>query len=176
MIGVIILEKHDFLLLQRAIEEAATSLEENTYPIGAVIADEAGNVLAIGRNLVNPHEDITAHAEIVALRNGGKAILDAKLKGGKLTLYTSLEPCPMCTGAILFSHIKRVVWALNDETGFGGFRTMKDAALYPSRFEAIRAIPEPFDDLKKIQLAMMESWSKSPHNIVNQRNATLIEN
>jgi len=167
------MEKHDFLLLQRAIEEASVSLEEHTYPIGAVIADEAGNIVAVGRNLVNSHEDITAHAEIVALRNGGKAILDAKLKGGNLTLYTSLEPCPMCTGAILFSHIKRVVWALNDETGFGGFRTLKDSALYSSRFEAIQATSEPFDDLKKIQLAMMESWSKSPHNIVNQRKATV---
>ncbi|MFC4410291.1 nucleoside deaminase [Chungangia koreensis] len=153
------------------MKEAAKSLEENTYPVGAVIADESGNVIATGRNHVNPLQDITAHAEIDALRNAGKSILDAKLRKEKLTLYTTLEPCPMCTGAILFAHIHRVVWILNDETGFGGFRVIQESKVYESRFAKIETIAEPFDDLKEIQLELMDSWSKNPYNIANQRKA-----
>lgn len=163
----------DRLLLQTAMQEAVKSLEENTYPVGAVIADENGNVIATGRNHVNPRQDITAHAEIDALRNAGSVILDAKLKRKKLTLYTTLEPCPMCTGAILFSHIHRVVWVLNDGTGFGGFRVMKDSNLYDERFQKIDSVVEPFEDLKKIQMELMERWAEHPHNIANQRKAIL---
>ena len=56
------------------------ALKENTYPVGAVIVDGNNNVIARGRNRVHPQKDITAHAEIDAIRNAGEAMFDAKIK------------------------------------------------------------------------------------------------
>jgi|SRR5690625_1374885 len=101
------------------------ALNENNYPVGAIIVDENGNIIAKGRNKVHPQQDATAHAEIDAIRNAGESIFNAKINGEKFTIYTSLEPCPMCTGGILFAKIKKVVWLLNDDIGFGGFIKQK---------------------------------------------------
>jgi tRNA(adenine34) deaminase len=98
----------DRYFLEMALEEAEQALNENTYPIGAVIVDENYNLIAKGRNRVHPEQDATAHAEIDAIRNAGQAILDAKVNREKFTIYTSLEPCPMCTGGILFANIKKL--------------------------------------------------------------------
>ena len=80
-----------------ALEEAEKALKENTYPVGAVIVDGNNNVIARGRNRVHPQKDITAHAEIDAIRNAGKQCL-MQNKNEKFTIYSTLEPCPMCTG------------------------------------------------------------------------------
>jgi len=87
-----------------ALEEA----RQADFPFGAVIV-RAGTVLARGRNLGRTHRDPTAHGEMVAIRrvvaeHGGQALRGA-------TLYTTGEPCPMCMGAILWSHMGRLVFA-----------------------------------------------------------------
>lgn len=97
----------DRLYLEMALEEAEQALKENTYPVGAVIVDEKYNLISRGRNRVHSEKDATAHAEIDAIRNAGQAIFNAKIKREKFTIYTSLEPCPMCTGGILFANIKK---------------------------------------------------------------------
>lgn len=97
----------DRYYLEIALKEAEQALKGNTYPIGAVIVDESDNLIAKGRNRVHSNQDATAHAEIDAIRNAGQAILNAKVKREKFTIYTTLEPCPMCTGGILFANIKK---------------------------------------------------------------------
>ncbi len=154
-----------------ALKEAEKALNENTYPIGAVIVDEDGNLIAKGRNQVHPHQDATAHAEINAIRNSGQAILTAKVNRQKFTIYTSLEPCPMCTGGILFANIKRVVWLLNDDTGFGGYRKIRAANVLNERFDEVEIMEEPYGDLKIRQQELMSKWTGNPNNIVNLRNA-----
>jgi tRNA(adenine34) deaminase len=161
----------DRYFLEKAIGEAEQALKENTYPIGAVIVDENDNLIAAGRNRVHPHQDATAHAEIDAIRNAGEAILQAKVHREKLTMYTSVEPCPMCTGAILFAHIKKVVWAMNDDIGFGGYRKIRDSSMFDDRFNAVELIEEPFHDLKEKQSALMKEWAMNPNDIVNLRKA-----
>ena len=52
-------------------------------------------------------------------------MFDAKKKNERFTIYSTLEPCPMCTGGILFAKIQRVVWLLNDDLGFGGYKKIK---------------------------------------------------
>jgi tRNA(adenine34) deaminase len=128
------MEEKDRYFLEMALREAEQVLMENTYPIGAVIVDENDNVISTGRNRVQPQQDATAHAEIKAIRNAGGAILQAKVHREKLSLYTSVEPCPMCTGAILFAHIKKVVRAMNDDIGFGGCRKLRDSSMFDDRF------------------------------------------
>jgi len=164
------LEK-DRYYLEMALKEAEKALNENTYPVGAVIVDENYQLIAKGRNRVHPKQDATAHAEIEAIRNAGPAIFDAKIKQEKFTIYTSLEPCPMCTGGILFANIKKVVWLLNDDLGFGGYRKIKSANIFDDRFNEVELIEEPFGDLKKRQMELMEKWSTNPNNIIHLRGA-----
>lgn len=161
--------ERDKVFLQMALEEAELALEENTYPVGAILVDDQFNVIAKGRNRVHPAQDTTAHAEIEAIRNAGEAIFDAKIHNKSFTLYSSLEPCPMCTGGILFAKIKRVVWLLNDDKGFGGFQKMKDAAIFESKFNRIEAIAEPDAELKNRQLELMRQWEKNPNHVGNLR-------
>jgi tRNA(adenine34) deaminase len=159
----------DRYYLDTALGEAEQALNENSYPIGAVIVDENYNLIAKGRNRVYPNQDATAHAEIDAIRNAGQAILKAKVKREKFTIYTSLEPCPMCTGGILFANINKVVWLLNDDLGFGGYRKMKATNVFNERFNEVELIEEPFEDLKKRQMKLMEKWALNPNNVVNLR-------
>jgi tRNA(adenine34) deaminase len=138
-----------------ALEEAEQALKENTYPLGAVIVDENYNLISKGRNRVHPSKDATAHAEIDAIRNAGQAILNAKIKRDNFTIYTSLEPCPMCTGGILFANIKRVVWLLNDDLGFGGYRKIKESMIFDERFNVVEMVEQPYEDL------MNRQWKKT---------------
>ncbi|MFD3449473.1 nucleoside deaminase [Microbacteriaceae bacterium 4G12] len=161
----------DRFFLEMALKEAEQALLENTYPVGAVIVDENYNLIAKGRNRVHPQKDATAHAEIDAIRNAGQAILDAKIENKKFTIFSSLEPCPMCTGGILFANIKRVVWLLNDDAGFGGYRKIKDTLVFDERFSKVEMVEEPFEDLKRRQGELMSRWAANPNNIINLRNA-----
>ncbi|MEI5908227.1 nucleoside deaminase [Bacillus spongiae] len=165
----------DRFYLELALEEAEKALEENTYPVGAVIVDENQNIIAKGRNRVHPQQDATAHAEIDAIRNAGKSIFKAKINREKFTLYTTLEPCPMCTGGILFANIKKVVWLLNDDIGFGGYKKIKDTKIYDKKFHEIDAIEEPYEDLKQKQMELMNKWSTNPNNVINLRKAVIPE-
>lgn len=105
----------DYEYLTLALEEAEQSFTEGTYPIGAIIVDVDGIVVSKGRNRVFSDCDPTAHAEVDAIRRAGKHLLDVeKKKFSKkkdLTLYTTCEPCPMCSCTILMSGIKKIVWA-----------------------------------------------------------------
>ncbi|NME05570.1 nucleoside deaminase [Psychrobacillus sp. BL-248-WT-3] len=160
----------DRYFLEMALGEAEKALEENTYPVGAVIVDEHFNLVAKGRNRVHPSQDITAHAEMDAIRNAGTAMFDAKIKHKKFTLYSSLEPCPMCTGGILFAKIQRVVWLLNDDHGFGGYKRLKDASVFLEKFDRIEVMEEPFEDLKNRQKELMISWETNANNVTSLRN------
>ena len=76
-------------------------------------------------------------------------MFDAKIKNEKFTIYSTLEPCPMCTGGILFAKIQRVVWLLNDDLGFGGYKKIKNALVFEGKFNKIDIVEEPFEDLKQ---------------------------
>ncbi len=104
--------------MRRALELARMAEEEGEAPIGCVIVDGAGEVIAEGANAPISLNDPTAHAEIVALRRAAAALHNYRLKPG-LTLYVSLEPCAMCAGAISNARIARVVYGANDAKGGG---------------------------------------------------------
>ncbi|WP_312097337.1 nucleoside deaminase [Niallia sp.] len=165
----------DKYFLELALQEAAKALDENTYPIGAVIVDENYNLIAKGRNRVHTEQDATAHAEIDAIRKAGKSIFNAKVNREKFTIYTSLEPCPMCTGGILFANIKKVVWLLNDDIGFGGYKKIQGSKVFDKRFCEVEVVEEPFDDLKEKQMELMKRWALNPNNVINLRKVVLQE-
>jgi len=95
-----------------ALKEAELAAREGEVPVGAVLIDEEGNILAQGHNLRENLQDVTAHAEIVALRSANKFLQNWRLEG--CTLYVTLEPCPMCAGAIVMARLKRLVYGKPD--------------------------------------------------------------
>ncbi len=97
-----------------ALEEAKSAGEEGEVPIGAVLVS-GGEVIGRGRNRPVVLSDPTAHAEIQALREGAARIGNYRLSGS--TLYATLEPCIMCTGAILQARVARLVFGAEDSKG-----------------------------------------------------------
>ena len=91
-------------LLQAAISEARLGLAEGGLPIGSVLADAGGRMVAHGHNLRVQTGDPTAHAEVVCLRNAGR-----RRDWPQLTLVSTLSPCIMCTGTSLLFRIPRVI-------------------------------------------------------------------
>lgn len=96
-----------------ALAEARSALDSGDVPVGAIILDADGNRLGVGRNERELHQDPTAHAELIAIREAAAALGDWHLTGA--TLVVTLEPCVMCAGAILNSRIPRVVFGAWDE-------------------------------------------------------------
>jgi tRNA(adenine34) deaminase len=101
----------DVSFLLEAMVEARLAEESGEVPVGAVLVF-GGEVIGRGRNRVITDSDPTAHAEIVALRAAGAAKGNYRLEG--CTLYTTLEPCAMCAGAILHARLERLVYAAAD--------------------------------------------------------------
>ncbi|MFJ3221020.1 nucleoside deaminase [Kitasatospora sp. NPDC086801] len=96
--------------LLAAIELAARAREHGNHPFGALLTDPAHNVLLTAENTVLTDRDVTAHAETNLIRQASRTLSPAQLT--EAVLYTSTEPCAMCAGAIYWSGIRRVVYAL----------------------------------------------------------------
>ena len=101
----------DTAFMQRALQLARRAQEQGEVPVGAVLVAEAA-IIGEGWNRPIGSQDPTAHAEIVALRAASAARGNYRLPG--TTLYVTLEPCPMCAGAIVHARIERVVFAAAD--------------------------------------------------------------
>jgi tRNA(adenine34) deaminase len=98
--------------LGQALEEALQAQAEGQNPIGSVITDAQGRIIARGHNRVSALSDLTAHAEMRAIHDAFATGRGEEVRGW--TLYTTMEPCPMCLGTIVMSHIGTVVWAAPD--------------------------------------------------------------
>ena len=104
--------------MRMALEEAQAAADAGETPVGAVVVDPAtGEVVARGRNAAVASHDPSAHAEITALRAAGLRRGNHRLTG--LDLYVTLEPCPMCAGALSHARIGRVVFGASDSKGGG---------------------------------------------------------
>ena len=95
---------NDLELVREALEEARKGLSEGGLPIGSVLVDKRGQIVARGHNLRVQSGDPTAHAETVCLRNAGR-----RRDWADLTLVSTLSPCIMCTGTALLFRIPRVI-------------------------------------------------------------------
>ena len=97
----------------RALVEARRALTTADVPVAALVLDELGNPIGVGRNERELSHDPTAHAEVLAIRAAAEALSSWHLEG--TTLVVTLEPCTMCAGAILQARIPRVVFGAWDE-------------------------------------------------------------
>ena len=98
--------------MERALAFARHAAAEGEVPVGAVLVGEDGGVLAGSGNAPIASHDPSAHAEMLVLRAAGAALSNYRLPN--TTLYVTLEPCPMCAGALVHARIARLVYALAD--------------------------------------------------------------
>jgi tRNA(adenine34) deaminase len=106
-----VFSEQDEQFMHRAIELAHQAELQGEVPVGALLVKD-GEVIAEGWNRCIGSHDATAHAEIQVLRKAGQALENYRLLG--TTLYVTLEPCPMCAGALLHSRVKRIVYGAPD--------------------------------------------------------------
>ncbi len=105
--------------MRLALSRAQLALEKGEVPVGCVLVSAQGEVLCRTQNEVNSRNDLTAHAEMLAIRS----VPRHALRGAKM--YVTLEPCPMCASALCHAHIGKVVWAADDpKNGFSRFGNM----------------------------------------------------
>ncbi len=107
------LERHDIdqHFMQLALRQAGLAPEAGEVPIGAVLV-QGGSILATAHNLREALQDPTAHAEMIVMRKGAEQLRSWRLT--ETTLYVTLEPCPMCAGAIVQSRVARLVFGAWD--------------------------------------------------------------
>lgn len=103
----------DEFWMNKAIEAAIEAENFDEVPIGACLINEKNEILAIAGNRTRTDCDPTAHAEILVLREAAKKISNYRLT--ETTLYTTIEPCAMCAGALIQARVKRLVFGAHDE-------------------------------------------------------------
>ena len=124
------------IFMKRALELAQRAEAEGEVPVGAVLVRE-GEVIGEGWNRPIGERDSSAHAEIMALRDAGRREGNYRLPG--TTLYVTLEPCPMCAGAIVHARVSKVVFGAPDpRTGAAG--SVFDLLPSDSRFNHFTAV------------------------------------
>ncbi len=107
------MNENDERLLRAAFDVARKSRQEGNHPFGALLVDEHGNILLEAGNLTVSTGDCTAHAETTLMKLASMQYESQFL--AKCTVYTSTEPCPMCSGAIFWANVRRVVYGLSEE-------------------------------------------------------------
>lgn len=104
--------ENDQYFMKLALTEAKQAEQLDEVPVGAVLVDQEGNIIATGHNETIKRSDPTAHAEILVLRKAGQQIGNYRLLN--TTLYATLEPCVMCMGALLHARVQKVVFGAAD--------------------------------------------------------------
>ena len=130
---------HDAAFMQVALEQAADSAKAGEVPVGAVVV-VSGEIVATGQNRSIRDSDPSAHAEVVALRAAGSTLSNYRLTDA--TLYVTLEPCPMCIGAIVQARVARVVFGAYDpKAGAAGSAIdLSDSPAFNHRFEIMGGV------------------------------------
>ena len=126
--------------MRAALEEARAAPETGDVPVGAVVLDPSGAVIARGRNRREADRDPTAHAEIVAIRAAARSAGQWRLDG--LTLVVTLAPCTMCAGAITAARLGRVVFGAADPRA-GAVGSLWDVV----RDQRLAPVPEVIGDV-----------------------------
>ncbi len=142
----------DEYFMREALKEASTALEQGEIPVGAVIVCN-DRIVARGHNAVEALQDPTAHAEILAITAAANALGNKYLSG--CTVYVTVEPCPMCAGALYWARPDRLVFGTGDEKR--GYRRHTPQLLHPatrvtngiSEEKARHLMKKFFDDLRK---------------------------
>lgn len=118
--------------MEKALELAHEAARRGEIPVGAIVTDAEGNIIGEGYNRREELKSPTAHAEMVAIEQAARKLQSRRLTG--CTLYVTLEPCPMCAGAVMNAGLKRLVYGAFDEKN-GACASV--AALFDEKFTHI---------------------------------------
>jgi len=134
-------EDDDIRWMRRALELASQAEAAGEVPVGAVLVKDGKRLAEAWNHPIGAH-DPTAHAEIMALRAGGQALGNYRLTG--TTLYVTLEPCPMCVGAMIHARVGRLVYGAHDpKTGAaGGALELLQAPIHNHQIEVTGGVLE----------------------------------
>ncbi|HET7183814.1 MAG TPA: nucleoside deaminase [Terriglobales bacterium] len=141
---------NDAALLREALDEARAGLKEGGLPIGSVLADAAGRIVARGHNLRVQTGDPTAHAEVVCIRNAGR-----RRDWPELTLVSTLSPCIMCTGTSLLFRIPRIIIGEN-QNFLGAEHLFRDGGTSVS----VLGDPECLEMMRSFIAAHPDLWNE----------------
>lgn len=125
-----------------ALELANRAGEAGEVPVGAVIINPKGDLIAVGENRKERDKDPTAHAEVIAIRAASEVLQSWRLH--QCSLYVTLEPCPMCAGAIIHARLGTIIYGV-DDTKTGAIRTVINIPDHPvsnHRLQVIGGIME----------------------------------
>lgn len=142
--------------IELSIENAKKAYESKNYPIGSVIVDENGDIVASNYNECATQHDIAAHAELLCIRNAGIEVI-AKDVPKRHLLFSSLEPCYGCSFFLARTNIFRIYSALKDPHK-GGVADLKTHEMFSSTFKSIELYAEPFDDLRDASRELMMKY------------------
>lgn len=118
--------------MEKALSLAREAASRGEIPVGAIVVDKDGAIIGEGFNRREELQSPTAHAEVLAIENAAKTLKNRRLSG--CTLYVTLEPCPMCAGAVMNAGLKRLVYgAFDDKNG----ACASVAALFDEKFTHI---------------------------------------
>ncbi|MBX7075869.1 MAG: nucleoside deaminase [Methanobacteriaceae archaeon] len=148
----------DTYFMGLAIDEAKKSLDEGGIPIGAVLVED-NHVISKGHNKLIQNDSVILHGEMDAIENAGRLFSDDYKK---ITLYTTLSPCPMCSGAVLLYNIPRVVIGEN-KTLMGAEQLLKDNNVEV----VVLDIPECRELFLSYVKNNPESWEKELEKVGN---------
>ncbi len=128
-----------YKFMYASLQEAAKALEENEVPVGAVVVKD-NRIIGRGYNQVEKLRDATAHAEMIALTAASTNVQNWRLN--ECDIYVTLEPCIMCTGALLASRIKRLYFAVFDPKfgACGSVYNLAEEGLYNHRLEVVSGV------------------------------------
>jgi tRNA(adenine34) deaminase len=123
--------------MQKAIQLAAVAAKRGDVPVGAIMVNEQGQVISTAYNRKEQNHDPTAHAEILAIQDASQALKTWHLEN--CTLYVTLEPCPMCTGAIIQARLGLLVYGADDPKS-GTIRTVFNLPDSPASNHRLKVI------------------------------------
>ena len=139
---------HEYFM-KKALLLAQQAADEGEIPVGAIVVTENGKIIGKGYNQTERLQDVTAHAELLALTAASNSLGAKYLKN--CTLYVTLEPCVMCAGALGWSQIDRIVFAASDSRR--GFQAVSTKILHP-KTEIISGV------LEKEATTLLQSFFK----------------
>jgi len=123
--------------MQKAIQLAAVAAKRGDVPVGAIMVNAQGQVISTAHNRKEQDQDPTAHAEILAIRDASQSLKTWHLED--CTLYVTLEPCPMCTGAIIQARLGLLVYGADDPKS-GTIRTVFNLPDSPASNHRLKVI------------------------------------
>ncbi len=149
--------ERDKIYMLEALKEAQRAFDENEVPVGAVVVHN-GRIIGRGHNQTERLKDPTAHAEIIAITAAASFLKNWRLNGA--SIYVTIEPCIMCSGAIVLARIKEIVYALEDPK-FGGTVSLYQIPTDPRLNHRVEVRKGPYGDIVK---EMMREFFRRKRN------------